>query len=202
MEIKWRHITSISSISTWHLFRQHHYTSIPIENNYHQKLKGLGIPKCGLQLLHLKNWRMYWEIWPHSNLLNNYIFVQMFDISVNIKDPKKADNILKSSWEVQSFQYIIYHFSTIRNPRRFQLVFHKKAEKKKKVFLPLFLRHRPEHFWLNYKAHARKNVKRWPALQRQPECRVQSVYSSATSRQLFPVDSSPSQQSEIKNTFF
>ena len=30
---------------------------------------------------------------------------------------------------------------------------------------------------------------------------MQSVYSSATSRQLFPVDSSPSQQSEIKNTF-
>ena len=56
----------------------------------------------------------------------------MFDISVNIKDPKKADNILKSSWEVQSFNtsFIIFQLLEIHDDSN--LSFIKKLKRRKK----------------------------------------------------------------------
>ena len=69
--------TSISSLFLAVLSREQNLSSISVKTKL---LVVVGIPKCGLTFLHLKNWRRCLEICLDSNLINNTKIVQMFNI--------------------------------------------------------------------------------------------------------------------------
>ena len=60
----------------------------------------------------------FYEISSDSKLFNHKEILQMFNISINFKDTKKADHILKIS--LLSLYFVIYHYQLMEIENDFQ----------------------------------------------------------------------------------